>query len=372
MAKRRKLVAPSSDDLNRIEAEFRRETSAPDSFVGNSRGAAPIAQVAADTAALVQPVSATDRAETARLQASDASLKHAQDHGLLMVELPLNDIDADVMIRDRTVLDETQMQELRESIAANGLRLPIEVFEMAEAGKGEARHGLLSGYRRLMAMRGLLSLTGDPKYNTIRVIVRPRTKTDGAFVAMVEENEVRAQLSHFERGRISVIAAQQGAFVNTEEAVNRLFATSSKAKRSKVRSFALIFEEMGDMLTFPDALTEKHGLQLAQALRQGGEGMLRDGLASGQPQSAEEEWALLDAGIQKMEAVPRDPRRGGRPTTTPVAGWKNADTLVTSSGITIRKQQDSKGYVLRFEGRKLDDDLMNSLLAEIQTLLEAP
>ena len=365
MAKRRNLDVPSNDDLDRIEAEFRRETSRP-------KNAAPIAQVAADAAAMVQPVSASDRAETARLQASDTSLKHARDHGLLIVELPLNQINADVMIRDRAVMDEAQMQELRDSIAANGLRLPIEVFAISGADEGDARYGLLSGYRRLMAMRGLLGLAGDPVYGTIRAIVRPRPGTDSAYVAMVEENEVRAELSHFERGRISVIAAQQGAFLNTEDAVNRLFATSSKAKRSKVRSFATIFEELGDMLNFPDALTEKRGLQLSQALNQDSEGMLRDGLANGQPQNADEEWALLDSVMQGMKASPPDPRRGGRPRTNPVTGWNNAETLVTSAGISIRKQQDSKGYVIRLEGAKLDDDLINSLLAKIQTLLEAP
>lgn len=376
MAKRRKLVAPSSDDLNRIEEEFRRETSGAESFalggMGGGRAAPPIAQVAADTAAVAQPASSADRAEQARLQASDADLKHARDNGLLMVELPLNEIDADVMVRDRTALDEAQMQELRESIAASGLRLPIEVFELANASATGAHYGLLSGYRRLMAMRGLLGLTANPDYGTIRAIIRPRTESDGAFVAMVEENEVRAQLSHFERGRIAVIAAQQGAFVNTEDAVNRLFATSSKAKRSKIRSFATIFEELGDMLSFPDALTEKRGLQLAQVLRQGGEGNLRDALESGSPETADEEWALLERVMSEQNSAPRDPRRGGRPASAkPGNSWDKADSFTTSNGIRIQSKPDAKGFVLRLEGKELDSGRMQMLLEEIQILLES-
>lgn len=373
MAKRRKLVAPSSDDLNRIEEEFRRETSGPESFgMGGGRAAPPIAQVAADTAAVAQPASSADRAEQARLQASDADLKRARESGLLMVELPLNEIDADVIVRDRTALDEAQMQELRESISSNGLRLPIEVFELANSSAAGAHYGLLSGYRRLMAMRGLLGLTADPKYGTIRAIIRPRTESDGAFVAMVEENEVRAQLSHFERGRIAVIAAQQGAFVNTEDAVNRLFATSSKAKRSKIRSFATIFEELGDLLNFPDALTEKRGLLLAQSLRQGGEGVLRDVLERGHPGTADEEWALLEQVMAEQTPTSRDPRRGGRPAAAkPVNGWDKAESLTTNNGITIQSKPDAGGFLLRLEGKPIDDARMQVLLTELQILLEA-
>ena len=184
------------------------------------------------------------------------------------------------LIRDRMTMGEEEMLELRKSIAASGLRLPIEVFELEAPGGAGQRYGLLSGYRRMLATRGLLELTGADKYRKIKAIVRPRADAGSAFVSMIEENEVRENLSYFERGRIAVMAANQGAFTNTEDAVNRLFATGSKAKRSKIRSFALIFEELGDMLLFPEGLTERHGLLLASALRQGAEAQLREALSS--------------------------------------------------------------------------------------------
>lgn len=107
----------------------------------------------------------------------------------------------------------------------------------------------------------------------------------GAFAAMIEENEIRSSLSHFERGRIAVIAAQQGAFANVEASVEALFQQASKAKRSKIRSFALIFEELGDMLAFPEALREKDGLRLATGLRDGAERALREALAAETPET---------------------------------------------------------------------------------------
>ena len=188
---------------------------------------------------------------------------------------------------------------------------------------------------------------------------------------MVEENEVREELSHFERGRIAVIAANQGAFANTEDAVNRLYATGSKAKRSKVRSFALIFEELGDMLEFPEALTEKRGLRLAAALRSGAEGRLRKALSERPPADADEEWSLIEPELEASERRPRDPARGGRPRSRPVEyGWIDDQTIRTSSGITIRRASDGKGHTLRLEGAPLTSDLIESLMLEIQALLE--
>lgn len=369
MVKRRRLETPSSDDLTRIEEQFRRETSGRPSV---GPGIAPIAQVAADSAAQATAESADARTARARDQADAERLRHAEGQGLLIAELPLDQIDEGAMIRDRMVMGQDEMQELRLSIAANGLRLPIEVFPLPTRDGQGPRYGLLSGYRRLQAVRGLRDLAGAERYSRIRALIRPRADADAAFVAMVEENEVREELSHFERGRIAVVAANQGAFANVEEAVNRLYATGSKAKRSKVRSFALIFEELGDMLRFPEGLTEKRGLRLSAALRDGAETRLRQALSGDMPQDAEQEWQMLEPVVARTEETPRSPAKGGRPRrNAPVHyGWIDDLTIRTTSGITIRRARDGSAHVLRFEGGRLDGDLMDSLMMEIRALLE--
>ena len=125
MAKRRRLETPSSADLSRIEEQFRSETSLP----SLGRGIAPIAQVAAESAAVASPESAAARAARAKAEADAARLQEAETRGLLIAELPIDQIDEAAMIRDRMVMTEEDMQELRLSIAAHGLRLPIEVFD---------------------------------------------------------------------------------------------------------------------------------------------------------------------------------------------------------------------------------------------------
>ncbi|AGT11333.1 ParB/RepB/Spo0J family partition protein [Paracoccus aminophilus] len=369
MAKRRRLEAPTSADLSRIEETFRSETHERPSL---AQGIAPIAQVVADSATLANLEGVEARAARAKAEADAARLHAAEERGLLIAEIPLNQIDEGAMIRDRLVMSEEDMLELRLSIAAHGLRLPIEVFEMEVAPGQGPRYGLLSGYRRLHAVRALFGLSQDAKYAAIRALIRPRTEANDAFVSMVEENEVREELSHFERGRIAVIAANQGAFANTEDAVNKLFATGSKAKRSKVRSFALIFEELGDMLRFPEALSERRGLLISGALRDGAEARLRQALSARVPADADEEWALIEPVLRTIEAAPREPGRGGRPRSKPKTqySWSDEQALRTSSGITIRRGRDGAGHVLRLEGEALSDDLMAILMAEIQALLE--
>lgn len=362
MARRRRIEAPSQDDLQQIEAELAGGKRA--------RPAIPIAQVAAQSAAEAEPLSAEERAGAARLRADAERLRMAEAAGLILTEIPLAGIDANAMVRDRTVMSDEDMTELRLSIAASGLRMPLEVFALPDPD-GPVRYGLLSGYRRLLACRGLLEL-GREEFRTVKCFVRQPDGVGAAYSAMVEENEVRASLSHFERGRVAVIAAQQGAFTNTEEAVNHLFASASKAKRSKVRSFAVVFEELGDMLIFPEALTEKRGLAVATALRNGAERRFREVLASTTPGDAEAEWGLLDRVIQEMSDAPRDKSRGGRPSTAPAAGWQGPDVLRTSTGYVIRRLADERGVSFRLEGKHLPAELQESLMERIRYLLEAP
>ncbi len=357
MVKRKTLTAPSSADLARMEDEFRRETP---------RGplAAPISHVAAEAAAVHDPRPVEDRAAAARDRSEAERLHQAESRGLVIREIPLDDIDADAMVRDRMTLDADEMNELQSSIAAHGLRLPVEVYERTAEGQGP-RYGLLSGYRRLRAVQALRGLSGQAKYDTIRALVRDPAVLGGSFAAMIEENEIRAALSQFERGRIAVIAAKQGAFANVEAAVDALFPMASKAKRSKVRSFALIFEELGDMLAFPEALRERDGLRLATALRDGAEQRLRLALDDRAPASAAEEWTRLEAALDSLAPAPRRPERGGRPATRPRADQRKD----LDAGITLTSGHDGRHWFIRLEGARVDEELVEVVMQEIGRLI---
>lgn len=366
MAKRRKLATPSQDDLTALEDRFRDETP-----VRPNTGVAPIAQVVAEAAQAAEPGETARRVEDAEA----GRYREAEAKGLILKEIPLAEIDEAAMIRDRTVVDATDLAELRNSIDINGLRLPIEVFERSTLTPGEAqdptapRYGLLSGYRRLLAMRELLGATGNTaRFGTIKALLRAPETAGSAFAAMVEENEIRADLSPFERGRIAVVTAGQGVFASTEEAISTLFLQASKAKRSKIRSFALVFEELGDLLTFPDLLKEKQGLRLAAALRNGGEAALRDALERATVANPDEEWPVLEPVVQRFEKIADGPARGGRPKkAAPQLGWQGK-ALHLPNGVTLRRGRDGASHAIYIEGQGVDDVLIEEAMRRLAHL----
>lgn len=353
MAKRRKLAAPSAADLEEIEDRFRRETL-------NAPAVAPIAQVAREVAREAEVLGADTRAKLAEAEA----FKEARDKGLVLREIPIDRIRADELVRDRAVISRGELDELRASIVKNGLRLPIEVYPLAEPTE-QYEYGLISGYRRLLAFREAFDLTELERYQSIKCMVRAVNDSAASIAAMVEENEVRASLSHFERGRIAALSAQSGVFLNVEEAVNQLFPFASKAKRSKVRSFALVFEEIGDLLSFAEVLTEKQGLRIASGLRNGAENLLRDALADGNVMDAREEWAAIEAVLAAFDEAPRDASRGGRPTVK----TGRATAIKTDSGVKLTWEPDGQGgYVVRLSGA-IDHNLMEEVLQVVRDRL---
>jgi ParB family chromosome partitioning protein len=365
MARRTKLTAPSAEELQSLEAGFAAKPQA----AGTTR-MPPIAQVAAEAAALTPTASAEMRAEAARDKRDAERLRAAEAEGLILLDVPTAEIVADELTRDRMVMDPEAMEELKHSIAVSGLRLPVEIFEIADPGDGP-KFGLLSGFRRLAALRALEAETGQREFRTIRAILRHPGSVAGAYLSMVEENEIRASLTPYERGRVAVLAVQQGAYDAVEQAVNGLFHAASKGKRSKIRSFALVHEELGDMLAFPEHLSERAGLRLAAALRAGLAGRLREALATGHGTDADAEWEIMEPIVEIAEAEIRPPARGGRPRTRKAAPAPDSPGVYRlDNGVTIRRESDSKGYYIRLEGRHVDSDMIDTIMFEIKRLLE--
>lgn len=360
MARRRRVEGPSAAELEEFEAGFAAKP-APNPFA-----MPPIAQVAAEAAAAAEPLPVAVREDQARDRADAEALRTARDDGRLILRVPVSEVVAEELTRDRMTLDREAIEELKLSIVQHGVRLPIEVFELADPGEGE-RYGLLSGLRRLTAVREVYGPEA-----TIPALVRHPRDVASAFVAMVEENEVRAELSQYERGRIAVIAAGQGHFADMEEAVARLYGSASKAKRSKIRSFALIHEELGDMLSFPQELTERAGLRLAATLRLGYEADLRAALDGAQVLDGVSEWAAMLPVIEMVEARQRGeaPKRGGRPPKAPQRReLYEGDVYDLPNGLRLRGDRDGRSYFIRIEGRLADGTMLRRVMADVYQVL---
>ena len=235
MAKRKRLGGPLQDYLSTPQGPA---------------ASAPIARVAGDAAA------------SAAFDEVSRELSEAREEGRLVLRLPLESVEAAWMTRDRAhpgTGDDPDFAALLDSLRRNGQRSPIEVVEIAPG-----RYGLLSGWRRLTALRQLRDEGGD--VSTVLAFPRRPESAQAAYLAMVEENEIRLGLSYYERARIAARAVEAGVFATPKAALQGLFASASRARRSKIGSFLAIYRVLGDEIRFPQAMTERLGLALAKVI----------------------------------------------------------------------------------------------------------
>lgn len=232
MAKRKRLLVPDSVET---------PVTVTKSAFPSSRARMPIAEVAGEVAG------------RAALEEVTRAMTDAEREGRLVRRIPIADIDRQHVNRDRMALDEEEMEALQASIAERGQQMPIEV--MRHGG----RFALISGLRRLEA----LSRLGQAE---VLAFIRSPADAAEAHVAMVEENEIRAPLSFYERANLAHVATISGVFPDTRTAIATLFARAPAAKRSKIARFLVLREKLGARLTFPSAIPEKLGLALASAI----------------------------------------------------------------------------------------------------------
>lgn len=251
MAKRKRLSAPNPDLVAKAQQGQQEGT---DMRIEISTGQvpqtrrAPIADVAGAAAT------------TAALEMLSREMTAAKREGRLIQSIPLDQVNASYLIRDRMVLDAGEMDVLKASLKARGQQTPIEVVDLGTEG-----YGLISGFRRLTALRELAHEGG---VGHVQALVRSPEDASGAYTAMVEENEIRVGLSYFERANIVRRAVENGIFPNEKKALQTLFASASRAKRSKIKSFLPLVDALGAQLQFPNAIGERLGLQLSAALEE--------------------------------------------------------------------------------------------------------
>jgi ParB family transcriptional regulator, chromosome partitioning protein len=289
MAKRVRLTPPQETYLAPAPVE-NKTLNGP--FGSVSRNAAPIAQMAGDAAT------------AAALHEVSHELQSARAEGRLIQQVPLTAIEVDHLLRDRIHHDDEDMTALRASLRARGQQTPIDLVDL-----GAGRYGLISGWRRLMALSDLHAETGDARFSTVQALLRRPDGSQDAYLAMVEENEIRVALGHYERGRIAAKAAEAGVYPDLQTALRHLFSSASRAKRSKIGTFVAIYHQLDGVLRFPAAISERLGLALAAALEAdtGLGPRLAQVLARANPQTPAAEQAVLARALRPAKG-PKMPK----------------------------------------------------------------
>jgi ParB family chromosome partitioning protein len=247
------------------------------------RPPAPIAEVSGDAAT------------RAALEEVTQELQSARREGRFVIRLPLSALEEAHLVRDRIAMDAAELATLMASLRDRGQQTPVEVVEL-----GQGRYGLISGWRRLTALRRLHAETGEDRFAGILALVRSPEGAPEAYRAMVEENEIRAGLSFYERARIAVQAAGQGVYPDKAAAVAGLFAVAPAPKRSKILSFTQLVEAFDEVLRFPAAIPEHLGLALAGRLQAepGFGARVTGALRKAAPEDAKAERAVLERALK--------------------------------------------------------------------------
>lgn len=281
MAKRKRLKPADPAFLwTGSETDLSNVASGPDP--DRERSHIPIADIAGSASAV------------AALEEVSDTLRAARDGGRLVLEIPLDQVRADHLVRDRHAIPKEEEKALMNSLRARGQQTPIEVTPLEDG-----TYGLISGWRRLHALRQLQKEGLDT--NTVLAFVRHPKHARDAYLSMVEENEIRLGLSYYERARIAAKAVEEGVFDREKDALQTLFASASRAKRSKIKSFVKIVHALDGVLTFPEALSERSGLELSKAIEADGDlaGVLKKALRAKSPKDPLQELTILNNAMKQ-------------------------------------------------------------------------
>ncbi|MBS0573361.1 MAG: ParB N-terminal domain-containing protein [Proteobacteria bacterium] len=254
----------------------------------------PMAAAIAETAG-----SARERHEIeARIRAENDALAHEHVRlkrlGLVVEMVPLDQVGTFKLVRDRKKGLDPELAELKASIAELGLSNPIRVEARPEGG-----YDLIQGYRRLTAYRELLAETGDGgRFGAIPAAVsQPGEDLEALYRKMVDENLVRKDISFAEMAMLALDYARDpdtGAD-DPDKAVAVLFRSAGYQKRSYIRTFIRVVEQIGPELLFPQEIPRALGLALARRLDEveGLVAMLRAELKGCDNRSVEDELEVL-------------------------------------------------------------------------------
>lgn len=280
--------------------------------------------------------------------------------------LPLAEIRDDALLRDRTALDAGLIDELLASILAEGLRQPIEVWTLSKPTNNH-RYGLISGLRRLTVFRRLATSPSGTAFATIPAFVRTPENLPAAMAAMVSENEIRAEITPWEKGALIAATVEDGLFPTPDAAVEALYPALPRQKRARLRAFALVVDELQGRLTTPERLTVARMERLAACLRGGYTALIHDILDDYRDRNLDAQWSALApvfaeaAASPEEEVLPHPFLTQGRPRRL----------LHLRQGLTLRREWTRTGWCLHFTGPEAKKGgLMDDVMDEIERLFQ--
>ena len=231
--------------------------------------------------------------------------------------IPLGLIAMNALPRDRSTLNPAALAELQNSIATDGLRQPIEVWRLTTPQNGH-EYGLISGLRRLTATQNLAAYRPHA-YPTIAAFLRTPKSLPGALVSMVAENEIRSDITPWEKGLLILNAVAEDIFPTPDAAVAGLYPHSTPSTKSRLRTVAGVVQELNGILTDPTTYSLRQLLRIAAALKADFSDVIEVALREAEDRSQPGQWALLQNILTEAELSLKDPTFDPPPPHPPAA-----------------------------------------------------
>ena len=282
-------------------------------------------------------------------------------HSTEITQIATAEILEHALLRDRSHLDDTAIEDLAASIHRDGLRQPIEVWALSQPTETH-RYGLISGLRRLTATR-LLNSRNHATNTTIAAFLRTPASIPDAMAQMIAENEIRENLTPWERGLTLATAVAQDLFPTIDAAILALHPTANKQKRTRLRTLALVVEELEDCFTTPEKLSQNQIERLAACLRGGLTPLIHQILKENRRKSLPSQWAALLPTLTEALAPESEP--------TPTTPGRPRRLLTLKQGLTIRREKCMGGWSLKFTGpHARSGGLIDDVMDEIERLFQ--
>lgn len=329
-------------DINFDDVDVTPEPAVP---AGTERRGPMAAAITENAEALTerQQAEAAIRAENDALAHEHVRLKKA---GLITDLIPLEDIRTDKLTRDRMPGRDAEIDELKQSIREIGLSNPIRVEQVGDAFE------LIQGFRRVTAYRELFEETGDEAYARIPAGINAKGENLlRLYRRMVDENLVRRGVSFGEMAQLAINYRHQAEEVEGyEHAVELLFASSGRQKRSYIKHFVRLLSETGGHIQHVDTIPRALGLQVVRRLEENPEakGILTRLLAAKEGRSPEQEQALMSDFVAQMGVSSSKKVKLGRPRAAKTTFRLNrpdgdAKCTVADGRIELRLDRDFSG-----------------------------
>ncbi|QYK42102.1 MAG: ParB N-terminal domain-containing protein [Paracoccaceae bacterium] len=255
-------------------------------------------------------------------------------------EIPVDQIAADILPRDRSIPDAEAQADLVRSIETIGLRHPVEVFGIEPDEHHTLPWGLVSGYRRLMAFRAL-------GRETIPAVTCNPEDLPAAMAAMLAENEVRAPVTPWEKGRFLEHLVHFGHYPDASAAIAVLYPSATRQQRARLRGFHAVVDALYYDFRTPERLSVSQMDRLATALRIDGREAIATTLAAvnGPSASLAMQWEALRPVLNAILT------EGSEPSSSSLPGQRRPrHSLTLRQGMTLTRERTANGWIIRMTG----------------------